>query len=62
MDHAKVNQHVEIACEKGCTEVNAMIEKLETGIPVPEATMLNEEEQKSLLQELKSIMAVYENK
>ncbi|WP_262982228.1 hypothetical protein [Sulfurirhabdus autotrophica] len=42
--------------------MNAIIEKLETGLPVPEASMLNEAEQEVLLQELKSIMAVYESK
>ncbi|TCV85894.1 hypothetical protein EDC63_108102 [Sulfurirhabdus autotrophica] len=62
MDQARINQCIEIACEKGCTEVNAIIEKLETGLPVPEASMLNEAEQEVLLQELKSIMAVYESK
>ncbi len=62
MNQARINQCIEIACEKGCTEVNAIIEKLETGLPVPELSLLNEIEISALLLELKSIMAVYENK
>jgi len=62
MDKDKVSRCLDSVCEKGCTAVNSAIQMLETDTPVPEADTLNVEEKQCLLQELKSIMAVYEDK
>ena len=61
MDQEKVSRCVDSVCEKGCTAVNSAIQMLEKDSPVPEADTLNDEEKQRLLQELKSIMAVYED-
>ena len=62
MDQSKISRCVDILCEKGCTEVLSLIQRLELGTPVAETSDLDEEERQCLLQELKSIMAVYERK
>jgi len=55
----QIELFLEQICEQGCRSVNKVIKQLEKG-EVIEITMdLNELEQKILLNELKSIMAVY---
>lgn len=62
MDRHKISHCVELICSKGCTEVTATIQQLESAISIPEAAEFDTLERDFLLQELKSIMAVYEGK
>ncbi len=62
MDQHKISHCVELICDKGCIEVTATIQKLESAVSIPEAAELDALERDFLLQELKSIMAVYEGK
>lgn len=55
----KVEQCVEVLCEKGCGSVREDLEKLEAGVKLPETEDLSKEELSRVVEELKSIMAVY---
>lgn len=55
----KIEQCVEVLCEKGCSSVRQDIVKLESGEQLPETSDLNQEELSRVVEELKSIMAVY---
>jgi len=55
----KVEECVEVLCEKGCGSVREDIEKLEAGIELQETQDLSKEELSKVVDELKSIMAVY---
>ena len=55
----KVEKCVEVLCEKGCNSVRKDIEKLESGADLPETQDLSKEELSKVVEELKSIMAVY---
>lgn len=55
----KVEKCVEVLCEKGCGSVREDIEKLESGVALPETENLSREELSIVVEELKSIMAVY---
>ena len=55
----KVEECVEELCEKGCGSVREDIEKLEAGVELPETQDLSKEELSKVVDELKSIMAVY---
>ena len=57
--YLKVEHCVEILCAKGCRSVRDDITKLEAGIVLPETRNLTHNELLSVIQELKSIMAVY---
>ena len=60
MDQSKIAHCIEVLCQKGCKEVSLVILALERGEPMAEAQELNEGERQAVLQELKSIMAVYQ--
>lgn len=62
MDQHKISRCVELICEKGCVQVTATIQMLETAISMPEMAELIDMERDAVLQELKAIMAVYEGK
>jgi hypothetical protein len=53
---------LETLCQKGCTEVLSDIQLLEQGRRLPEVTALSKAEQQTVLDELKPIMAVYEER
>ena len=55
----KVDQAVEILCEKGCGSVREDLERLESGEKLPETENLSKEELSKVVEELKSMMAVY---
>lgn len=58
----RVGHCVEALCQKGCRAVWCIIDALERGAPLPETADLSDREIRLVLQELKSIMAVYEGK
>ena len=60
MDSNKVNRCVEAVCASGCDAVRATIQSLELSLPVNETRELGKDEIQSVLDELKSIMAVYD--
>lgn len=61
MDHQKVTLAVESICEMGCSSVHAIIETLESGKMVTGTENFSQPEIIALTNELKAIMAVYEN-
>jgi hypothetical protein len=60
MDHQKLTQYLEMLCQSGCEAVNATIVAMENNQPISHIEQLNDAERHIVLQELKSIMAVYE--
>ncbi len=56
----KINQRIEAVCEAGCEAVRASITSLESGHPVALTEDLSTEESQQVLNELKSIMSVYD--
>jgi hypothetical protein len=56
----RIEQCVELLCNKGCRSVWCSIDALQQGESLPETEGLNREEISLLLQELTSIMSVYE--
>ncbi len=60
MDTNQVNQCVDALCQCGCDAVRATIEAMEIGAEIPQLQTLNSEERQVVLDELKSVMAVYD--
>ena len=60
MHSNKIQQCVEALCQNGCRAVRATIDVLESGQEVPQMSHLNAEERSAVLNELKSIMSVYD--
>lgn len=60
IDDPKLSRYLDHLCNQGCTAVREAIEQMEAGNSLPELDNLNQSEQQRLLQELKSIMAVYD--
>lgn len=58
----QITQCVELLCESGCSEVRSTITRLETDQMVSQVEGLNAEERRQVLDELKSIMAVYDRR
>ena len=56
----KVNQRIEAVCEAGCEAVRASIQTLEMGNSVALTDDLTPEEVQQVLNELKTIMSVYD--
>ena len=56
----KLNQRIEAVCEAGCEAVRASIKTLETGNPIALTDDLSPEESQQILDELKTIMSVYD--
>lgn len=61
MDHQKLAEYLEILCQSGCKTVNATIEAMENNQPTSISDELTPDEHKMVLQELKTIMSVYNN-
>jgi hypothetical protein len=60
MNRPKVESCVDVLALRGCRQVTEVIRRLESGRLVPEVAGLGEEEIAAVLDELRSIMAVYE--
>lgn len=60
MDQHRIHIIVETLCERGCQEVNGIIERLSVGEPVDETQHLSREELDQVRRELQAIMAVYD--
>ena len=59
MEHQKLAEYLEILCQSGCDTVNATITAMENNQPTALSDELTPEEKQIVLQELKSIMSVY---
>jgi len=59
MNHQKLAEYLEILCQSGCDTVNATIEAMENNQANNISEELTPEERIIVLQELKSIMSVY---
>lgn len=62
MNRKNIDHCVETLSLKGCAEVWRVIAELETGHVLPETAALTEAERQAVLAELKSIMAVYQER
>ncbi|MCK4743388.1 MAG: hypothetical protein KAT25_06185 [Sulfuriflexus sp.] len=60
MDSSKVNQCIEALCSNGCEAVRATISNLESGVELEQLHDLEKNEITTVLNELKSIMSVYD--
>ena len=60
MDKTKVNQCVESLCQSGCEAVRATITSMEMDLRSSQTQDLDQHEYEAVLNELKSIMSVYE--
>lgn len=60
MDSHKVTECIDNLCQSGCDVVRATIKALESDLPVSQTRDLNLQERQAVLDELKSIMAVYD--
>jgi hypothetical protein len=61
MDSDKVNQCVEALCKCGCEAVRATITSMEMGAELEQTRDLDKQEAAIVLDELKAIMAVYDD-
>ena len=59
-NNPKLQHIIEQLCTTGCERVNEVIEILENQGSIEETRTLNSEESQHVLQELKTIMAVYD--
>jgi len=57
-----VDQYVEYLCEQGCMKVSGFIEALQNNESMPELDPLTHDERAVVLEELVSIMSVYQGK
>jgi len=60
MDKLKVNQCIEALCANGCEAVRATISSMEMGSSPSQIHNLDQDEYNIVLNELKSIMSVYD--
>jgi len=60
MDKTKINQCVEALCHSGCEAVRATITSMEMDLSSVQTQDLDQQEYKAVLNELKSIMSVYD--
>jgi len=58
----RVDECVEFLCEQGCMKVSGYIEDLQQNRAIPELDMLSYDERIAVLDELVSIMSVYNGK
>ncbi len=59
MDKQRIDDRVELLCQKGCKALWADIERMDNGELLPEVADLQPDERAEVLREIKSIMAVY---
>ena len=60
MDKLKVNKCIEALCANGCEAVRATISSMEMGSSPTQLHNLDQDEYSTVLNELKSIMSVYD--
>lgn len=61
MNQNKIDFALETLCQRGCVEVSRIIRALEQGESLPELADMDPAERQAVLQELKAVMAVYDN-
>ncbi|MCW8839487.1 MAG: hypothetical protein OQL05_04685 [Gammaproteobacteria bacterium] len=62
MNSEQLSQCIEVLCQCGCDAVRATIAAMETGAVVPQVETLSEKERSMVLEELKAVMAVYDER
>ena len=60
MDKLKVNKCIEALCANGCEAVRATVSSMEMGASSEQLLNLDQDEYNTVLNELKSIMSVYD--
>lgn len=62
MSSEQVSQCIEVLCQCGCEAVRATITAMESGAVVPQVQSLTEEQRRMVLDELRAVMAVYDER
>lgn len=62
MNQQKIYDCVEALCQSGCDMVRATIGAMESGQDIAQTQGLAHEEERAVLRELKTIMAVYDQR
>ncbi|MBD3610160.1 MAG: hypothetical protein HUJ30_06390 [Gammaproteobacteria bacterium] len=62
MDHQRVHECVEVLCQSGCDMVRATISAMESGMSPSQVSDLKRDEANLVLNELKAIMSVYDER
>ncbi len=62
MDKPQIAQCVELLCQQGCVEVRSTIARLEANQAVAQVSGFDAQERHLVLEELKAIMAVYDQR
>jgi pullulanase/glycogen debranching enzyme len=60
LSEKEVHDYAEKIAERGCANVNRLLQEIEDGTEVPEIAHLDEHQQRQVLVELKIVMAVYD--
>ena len=58
----QVSQCIDALCQCGCDAVRATITAMESGLVVPQVETLSKEDRQRVLNELKAVMAVYDDR
>lgn len=61
-DQDKYQQCLEAICGSGCEAVRATIEAMEENQEVSQTSSLDEDQRRTILEDLKAIMAVYDDR
>jgi hypothetical protein len=61
LSEKEVHDYAEKIAERGCADVNRLLQEIDDGIAVPEIAHLNEHQQRQVLVELRLVMAVYDS-
>ncbi|MBD3671563.1 MAG: hypothetical protein HUJ29_12410 [Gammaproteobacteria bacterium] len=62
MDQHKIQECVEALCQSGCEMVRATISAMEDGQSIAQTCGLKQDEASAVLNELKTIMSVYDRR
>jgi len=62
LNSEQVSQCIDALCQCGCDAVRATITAMESGIVVPQVETLSKEDRQLVLNELKAVMAVYDDR
>lgn len=62
MNDTQIAQCIEILCQCGCSEVRAVIKRIEANQSVAQLEGFTVQERRLVMEELKAIMAVYDQR
>ena len=56
----KASNKIEALCEQGCSQINTLLQKAETGSQIDELSDFNNKEVNQIIDELSEIMSIYD--